>query len=133
VREQHVEGEGRMSKPQVVAIKVKFTLNAKNGLRRVVFGLEKETNGELVKWMINFQLFEREKKTVEFGDAMVDLDIEVDQKFNKQAESVAKNGLSAGQAAFALGPAAEDAKAGDAGEIPKEDAQKSIQSTLTKK
>lgn len=33
----------------IVPIKVKLVLNAKNGLRRVIFGLEKNTDGDAVK------------------------------------------------------------------------------------
>lgn len=122
-----------MSKPQVIAIKVRFTLNAKNGLRRVIFGLEKDTQGDEIKWVINFQLFERDKKTDDFGPAIVDLDVEVDEKLNPKADSVAKNGLTAGQSAFALGPASDDAKAAGNGEISQDEANDSIQSTLSKK
>jgi hypothetical protein len=122
-----------MSKPQVIAIKVKFTLNAKNGLRRVSFGLEKDTDGSDIKWVIKFQLFERDKKTDDFGDAIVDLDVEVDEKLNAKAETVAKNGLTTGQSAFALGPASDDAKAAANGEIAQDEANDTIQSTLSKK
>jgi hypothetical protein len=122
-----------MSKPQIVAIKVKFTLNAKNGLRRVIFGLEKDTKGDEIQWVINFQLFERQKKTDEFGDALVDVDVEVEQALNKQADAAAKNGLTTGQAAHALGPGADDAKAAKDGEISEEEGNETIQATLKKK
>jgi len=122
-----------MSKPQIVAIKVKFTLNAKNGLRRVIFGLEKDTKGDEIQWIINFQLFERDKKTEDFGDALVDIDVEVDQALNKQADAAAKNGLTTGQAAHALGPGADDAKAAKDGEISEDEAHDTIQATLKKK
>ena len=122
-----------MSKPQIVAIKVKFTLNAKNGLRRVIFGLEKDTKGDEIQWVINFQLFERDKKTDDFGDALVDVDVEVEQALNKQADAAAKNGLSTGQAAHALGPGADDAKAAKEGEISEDESHETIQATLKKK
>ena len=122
-----------MSKPQIVALKVKFTLNAKNGLRRVIFGLEKDTKGDEIQWVINFQLFERQKKTDEFGDALVDVDVEVDQALNKQADSVSKNGLTTGQAAHVLGPGADDEKAAKSGEISEDEAHETVQATLKKK
>ena len=117
----------------VIKLKVNFQLNTPNGLRRVIFGLEKDaTSGTTVQWTINFQLFERAKKSDPFGDPIVSLDVEVDKALNAKAEKAAK-GLTAGQSAHALGPAAEDAKAAESGEIDQEDAQETIQNTLKKK
>ena len=117
----------------VIKLKVNFQLNTPNGLRRVIFGLEKDaTAGNVVQWSINFQLFERAKKSDPFGDPIVSLDVEVDKALNAKAEKAAK-GLTAGQSAHALGPAAEDAKAAEAGEIDEEDAQQTVQNTLKKK
>ena len=117
----------------VIKLKVNFQLNTPNGLRRVIFGLEKDaTSGKIVVWTINFQLFERAKKSDPFGDPIVSLDVEVDKALNAKAEKAAK-GLTAGQSAHALGPAAEDAKAAEDGEIDQEDAQQTIQNTLKKK
>jgi hypothetical protein len=117
----------------VIKLKINFQLNTPNGLRRVIFGLEKDaTSGTVVQWTINFQLFERAKKTDPFGDPIVSLDVEVDKALNAKAEKAAK-GLTAGQSAHALGPAAEDAKAAESGEIDEGDAQETIQNTLKKK
>ena len=117
----------------VIKLKVNFQLNTPNGLRRVIFGLEKDaTSGTVVQWTINFQLFERAKKSDPFGDPLVSLDVEVDKALNAKAEKASK-GLTAGQSAHALGPAAEDAKAAEAGEIDQEDAQETVQNTLKKK
>jgi hypothetical protein len=117
----------------VIKLKVNFQLNTPNGLRRVIFGLEKDaTSGTVVVWTINFQLFERAKKSDPFGDPIVSLDVEVDKALNPKAEKAAK-GLTAGQSAHALGPAAEDAKAAENGEIDQADAQQTIQDTLKKK
>jgi len=117
----------------VIKLKVNFQLNTPNGLRRVIFGLEKDaTSGTTVQWTINFQLFERAKKSDPFGDPLVSLDVEVDKALNAKAEKASK-GLTAGQSAHALGPAAEDAKAAESGEIDQEDAQETIQNTLKKK
>ena len=117
----------------VIKLKVNFQLNTPNGLRRVIFGLEKDaTSGKIVVWTINFQLFERAKKSDPFGDPIVSLDVEVDKALNAKAEKASK-GLTAGQSAHALGPAAEDAKAAEDGEIDQEDAQETIQNTLKKK
>ena len=51
------------TKANIIKLKVNFQLNTPNGLRRVIFGLEKDaTSGTVVTWTINFQLFERAKK-----------------------------------------------------------------------
>ena len=119
--------------PNVIKLKVNFELNTPNGLRRVIFGLSKDaSSGTTVIWTIDFQLFERAKKTDPYGDAIVTLNVEVDKALNAKAEKAAK-GLTAGQSAHALGPAADDAKAAEAGEIDEDEAQETVQNTLKKK
>lgn len=76
--------------------------------------------------------FERAKKSDPFGDAIVTLNVEVDKALQDKAEKASK-GLTPGQSAHALGPAAEDAKAAKAGEIDPEEAKDTIQNTLKKK
>jgi hypothetical protein len=120
-------------KQTIIGIKIKFELNSKNGLRRVIFGLDKDTQGDDVLWKINFELFERDRKFDPYGDALVDMDVEVDTRLNKKAEDTAHKGLTPGQAAHALGPAAEDAKAAAAGEIDQDAASDTVQATLRKK
>ena len=117
----------------IIAIKVHFELITKDKLRRVIFGLEKDTEGDKVTWKINFQLFERDKKTDPWGDAIVDIEIEVDKQLNPNAERTALNGMTAGQQAHAAGPAAIDQKAAAAGEIPQAKANRTTQDTLKKK
>src|ERR1044072_6992577 len=107
------------AKATVIKIKVNFELNTPNGLRRVIFGLEKDTQGNVVSSTINFKLFQPAKKSDPFGDALVTLDVAADKPLNAKAEKASK-GPSANQAAFALGPAADDAKAADEGEIDEE-------------
>jgi len=119
--------------PNVIKLKVNFELNTPNGLRRVIFGLSKDaSSGTTVIWTIDFQLFERAKKSDPYGDAIVTLNVEVDKALNSKAEKAAK-GLTAAQSAHALGPAADDAKAAEAGDIDEEEAQETIQNTLKKK
>jgi hypothetical protein len=114
----------------VIAIKVNFELNTPDGLRRVIFGLEKDTpKGEII-WKIQFQLFERDKKTDVFSDPVVSLNVEVDTALNDAAEA-ASHGLTPEQTAHALGPAADDAKAAKAGDIEVDDAKQTVQDTLT--
>jgi len=116
-----------------VGIKVKFELNSKNGLRRVIFGLEKNSQGDDILWKFNFALFERDKKSDPYSDPLVDMDVEVDTQLNKKAEDTAHKGLTPGQAAHVLGPAAEDTKAAAAGEIDHDEASDTVQATLRKK
>lgn len=123
----------KATKATVIKMKVHFELNTPNGLRRVIFGLSKDaSSGTIVQWTIDFQLFERSKKTDPYGDAIVTLNVAVDKALNSKAEKAAK-GLTAGQSAHALGPAADDAKAAQDGEIDPQDAQDTIQNTLKKK
>jgi hypothetical protein len=121
------------AKRVVVAIKVRFELNARNGLRRVMFSLEKDTNGDEIDWKIQFQLFERDDKTAPYDDPIVDLEIEVDTALNNKAQNVADKGMTPGQSAHALGPASEDAKAAAAGDLDQSEADDTIQATLRKK
>ncbi len=117
----------------VIGIKVKFTVESKDRRRRVVFGLEKATAGDQVTWKIDFELFERDNKNAEFGDPLVDLDVQIDTRLNARAEAVAQQGLTPGQAAHLIGPAAEDAKAAQQDELDPEEANQTIQATLRKK
>lgn len=121
------------SNHQIVAMKVNLILNARNGLRRVIFGLEKDTDGDQVTWTINFQVFERDKRSDAYTDPLVSLDVEVDLALHAKAENAAKSGLTPNQAAHALGPAADDAKASQAGEIDVAEAADTVQATLKKK
>ena len=119
-------------KSTIIKLKVNFELNTPNGLRKVIFGLEKDaTAANIVKWSIDFQLFERSKKSDPWGDAIVTLNVDVDKKLFPKAE-VASQGLSASQTAHALGPAADDAAAAAAGEIDQGDAQETVQNTLNR-
>jgi hypothetical protein len=116
----------------IVGIHVKFTLNTPDGLRRVIFELEKDTQGDDVEWKITFQLFERAKKSDDFGDAIVDLEVDVDSKLNKKAQAMADDGMTPKQAAFAVGPAADTAKDSADGQASSDDAKSAIQTTLNK-
>jgi hypothetical protein len=114
-----------------VKVKVHFELNTPDGLRKVIFGLEKDTQGTKVIWTIHFELFERKKKSDPLGDALVTLDVEVQKALHTQAEKASK-GLNAKQTAHALGPAAADAKAAKDGEIDQEEADDTVKETLNK-
>ena len=120
-------------KREIVKIHVKFTLNTPDGLRRVFFELEKDSplDGS-VHWMIHFQLFERAKKSDTFTDPLVDLEVDVDSKLNNKAETMANDGMTPPQAAFAIGPAADTAKDVKTGDATDDEAQAAVQTTLQK-
>ena len=119
------------AKRVVTDINVEFELNAKNGLRRVMFGLEKSTNNDEVDWTIEFKLFEREKKSDKYEDPLVSLKVKVDTKLFANAENASK-GLTSAQTAHALGPAAQDAKLAAHNEIGKDEAEETIKATIKK-
>ncbi|MDQ3667326.1 MAG: hypothetical protein M3410_12270 [Acidobacteriota bacterium] len=122
----------KANKPNVIGIKVRFELIAKDKLRRVVFGLEKDSEGNAVAWKIDFQLFERDKKGDPWDEAIVILQVEVEKALNAKAEKALK-GLTPGQSAHALGPAADDAKAARDGEIDEDEARETVGNTLRQK
>ncbi len=115
------------SKRDIVGIHVKFTLNTPDGLRRVIFELKKDSDGDTEKWSIDFQLFERAKKTDPFGDPLVDLAVDVSAKLNPKAEAMADDGMTKKQARHAVGKAADTAKDPKADQATK---QAVIQDTL---
>ena len=119
-------------KSSVIGIKVRFELITKDKTRRVIFGLEKDNEGNVVNWKIDFQLFERDKKGDPWGEAIVILQVEVEKALNAKAEKALK-GLTPGQSAHALGPAADDAKAANEGEIEEEEAKETVANTLKQK
>jgi hypothetical protein len=118
------------AKRQIVKIHVKFTLNTPDGLRRIVFDLEKDTGDDgTVTWKITFQLFERARRSDPFDDPLVDLLVDVDSKLNSKAQTMADDGMTPRQAAFAIGPAADTVSDPDVNEDEK---AATVQSTLRK-
>src|SRR5258707_12201374 len=89
----------KQPKRVVVALAVNFELNTTNGLRRVIFGLEKNTTGTDIEWQIHFTLFERTKRTDPFGDAIVKLDVDVHTSLAANAEVLAHSKPTPEQAA----------------------------------
>lgn len=109
---------GTMPPALPIALKVSFILNTPDGFRQVDFGLEKDTDGVNVDWTINFALYERTDKTQPFGDPVVSLNVFVAAALHPNAETAAQNGLTPDQTAYATGPAADAAKAVQAGTMP---------------
>ena len=121
---------GTMPAPLQIALKVSFTLNTTDGLRQISFGLEKDTDGVTTDWTITFVLYERTDPTVDFGNAVVSLTVFVASPLQANAETAAHSGLTPAQAAQAIGPAADAAKAASAGSLPLPVANDIIQNTL---
>lgn len=122
---------GMMPAPLQIALKVNFTLNTTDGLRQISFGLEKDTDGVSIDWTITFVLYERTDPTVDFGNAVVSLTVFVASPLQANAETAAHSGLTPAQAAHAVGPAANAAKAVSAGSLPLPVGNDIIQSTLS--
>jgi hypothetical protein len=121
---------GTMPAALPIALKVNFTLETPDGLRQVDFGLEKDTDGVTVDWTINFALYERCDKTQCFGDPIVSLNVFVAAALHPNAEAAAANGLTPAQTAHAVGPAADAAKALQAGTMPAPVGKTIVQNTL---
>ena len=113
-----------------IALKVSFTLNTPDGLRQISFGLEKDTDGVTVNWTITFVLYERTSTTGSFGNPVVSLNVFVSSALHANAETAAHKGLTPPQTAHATGPAANAAKAAQAGTLPLPAANNIIQNTL---
>lgn len=123
-------GAPKQPKRIVTGMSVDFELNTTNGLRKVVFGLEKKTQAAGVHWEIHFTLFERTKRTDPFGDPVVKLDVKVDTALSSAAEDLAHNKPTPAQAAEIVGPVADDAKAVKAGDLPKSEFDESAQGVM---
>jgi hypothetical protein len=121
---------GTMPPALPIALKVSFTLNTPDRLREISFGLEKDTDGTQVNWTITFVLYERTDTTTSFGDPIVSLNVFVASTLHANAETAAHNGLTPVQTAHATGPAADAAKAVQAGTMPLPVGNKIIQNSL---
>jgi len=122
---------GAAAAPLPVALKVEFTLTTPDGLRKIFFGLEKDTDGAQINWTIRFVLSERTDPAKPFGDPLVSLNVFVATHLNANAEAAAQNGLTPAQTAHACGPAANAAIAVYAGTMPAAVGNRIIQNTLT--
>jgi len=114
-----------------IAIKVSFELDSKDGLRKVMFGLEKDVKGTDDIWFIHFQLQEKQSASDTDFTNVVTLDVLVDeQALHPAAQAGAENGLTPSQAGHALGPAADDAKGTTTGDVDTDTAGDTIKGTL---
>jgi hypothetical protein len=125
-----IPSTGTMPAALPIALKVSFTLNTPDGLREISFGLEKDTDGTDTNWTITFALYERTDTTKSFGNPVVSLNVFVASSLHANAETAAHNGLTPAQTAHATGPAADAAKAVQAGTMPLPVGNKIIQGSL---
>ena len=110
----------------IIWLRVRFELGARNGLRRVVFAMEKNNKPNGVpQWVVQFQLFERRSRAEQWTQ-MANLRVDLDTKQNAKAATVAARGLSDEQAARAVGPAADDTLAGKRGELAVAESRQSV-------
>ena len=114
---------------QLVAISVKLEVNTPDQLKRVVFGLTKGTEGDVVTWMLNFEFHERENKRDDLIK-IVDLEIELKAKNNEAVEKAASEGFTKPQAEFASTTAANAAKRLAEGKISEATAARTIERTF---
>ena len=121
---------GKMPAALPIVLKVDFTLNTPDGLRRISFGLEKDSDGTQVNWTIIFTLFERANSSTPFSEPIVSLKVFVAASLHAHAEQAARNGLTPEQTARATGPAADAARAVHAGTLPAEVGNRIIENTL---
>ena len=119
-------------KPQTVALSIRFELQTRNELRKVIFGLDRGTKGGIVEWKINFELYERQKKTDKFVK-LIDLDVEVQAKNKQAAEQTATKGMTERQTRHALRAGAAAAKRFMVGKTTEESAKRSIERTMEKR
>ena len=101
-----------------------------DGLKRMIFGFTKGTSKGLETWTIAFELYTREKKTDEFGDSLVKLDVKVDAKHNKLAEITAAKGMNRSQVKHAITCTALTAETLKKGKTTKQRADKAVEDVL---
>jgi hypothetical protein len=107
-----------------------FTLFTPDSHRKVVFSLEKDSDGTKTTWKICFILYEKQTGNSTFGDPIISLIVPVAPSLSSNAQAVAQNGPTAPQAAHATGPAADASKALLNGTGSKLAAATSIQNTV---
>ena len=115
------------------SISVDLEVMTTDRLKKVIFGLDKSTDTEGVRWVIEFQFLQRDKKTEEFGDPLVKLRVDVKKASNALAEETAVKGLNSAQAEHLLGPAMVAARRLKDGETTEERVAATVRRTLPKR
>ena len=114
----------------ITGLRVRFELGARNGLRRVVFAMEKSSQMKgAATWTVEFELWERHSRAAAFVQ-LANLRVDLDTRQSGAAAVAAEHGLSDEQAARAIGPAADDAGASVRGELDRAEAAASVRDVL---
>lgn len=122
-----------MATRTVKSISVDLEVMTADRLKKIIFGLDKSTEEDEERWVIEFQLLQRERKTDDFGDPLVKLSIDVTRANNTLAEETAIKGLNSRQSAHLLGPGLTDAQRLHEGKITEKRAATTVQRTLPKR
>ena len=105
---------------RIISVHVIVDVMSKDGLRKFSFGLDKSTGkNDEEEWAIHFDLFERTRRSEEFSEAVVHVDLDVKAKNFAKAQITADKGLNTAQAEAALvdvAAVADRVKAGKATE-----------------
>jgi hypothetical protein len=115
---------------QIVAIAVRLEVNTPDQLKRVIFGLTKGTDQDLVTWKLEFEYHERESRSEDLVK-IVDLVIDIKTKNAELVEKAATKGFTKSQAEFAVGPAASAARRLAEGKTTKEKAARIVERTFS--
>lgn len=115
------------------AISVDLEVMTTDRLKKIVFGLDKSVEDDETSWAIDFQFFQRDKKSEEFGDALVKLKIDVKKTNHTAAEATAVKGLNSSQTEHLLGPGVIAAQRLNEGKTTEEKATAVIERTLPKR
>lgn len=122
-----------MATRTVKSISVDLEVMTTDRLKKIIFGLDKSTEDEEVRWVIEFQFLQRERKSDPFGDPLVTLSIDVTRANTALAEETAIKGLNSRQSAHLLGPGLTDAQRLHEGTITEKRAAATVQRTLPKR
>lgn len=118
----------------IKSISVDLEVLTKDRLKKLVFGLDKSPGeNDEVQWEINFEFYEREKRSDDFGEALVNLLVGVMSGNFDAAERTALEGLSTPQAEHLLGPVMLDAKRHKLGRINEKKLAATVEKTLGKR
>ena len=115
------------------SISVDLEVMTTDRLKKIVFGLDKNVDGDEIQWVIDFKFFQRDKKSDEFGDPLVSLKADVKKTNNEAAEATANKGLNASQSEHLLGPGVIAAQRLKEGKITEEKAAATVDRTLPKR
>ena len=87
---------------QLIHLKVTFTVITSDNLKKIVFGLTKDTKDGNETWTINFALSDKQKATDADFSPRVTADIELELALHQLAEETATDGLNDTQATTSI-------------------------------